>query len=122
MSISRAIYAVLNPPYYLSPYITFYLPSHLIPFLLLVLCPQVWDAIVLDEAHSIRNPFSSTAKTVFALKGRCRIALSGTPIQNHVSTYVLVVSEDCASCSLMPFVIRWVLKAISSQLSLRIST
>jgi SNF2 family DNA or RNA helicase len=43
-----------------------------------------WEAIVLDEAHLIRNPRSITAKTIFQLSARHRLALTGTPIQNKV--------------------------------------
>ncbi|RYH32305.1 DEAD/DEAH box helicase [archaeon] len=44
----------------------------------------VWDVIVIDEAHCIRNPSSQLAKCIFALRGKHRIALSGTPLQNQV--------------------------------------
>lgn len=43
-----------------------------------------WAAIVLDEAHLIKNPLSRTAQSVFQLRSRYRVAVSGTPIQNHL--------------------------------------
>lgn len=45
---------------------------------------QVWEGIVLDEAHIVRNPSTKTARAIFQLRSLCRIALTGTPIQNHV--------------------------------------
>ena len=45
---------------------------------------MVFEAIVLDEAHVIRNPKTAVAQAVFSLKGKFRIALSGTPIQNKI--------------------------------------
>lgn len=47
---------------------------------------KIWDCVILDEGHTVKNPLSSTAKSIFKLKAKCRIALSGTPIQNHVRT------------------------------------
>ena len=44
----------------------------------------IWERIVLDEAHFIRNPKGTVHKNIVALKGRCRWCLSGTPIQNYM--------------------------------------
>ncbi|QDU80275.1 RNA polymerase-associated protein RapA [Polystyrenella longa] len=40
--------------------------------------------IVLDEAQTIKNPGSQVAKAVRLLNAKHRIALSGTPIENHL--------------------------------------
>ena len=40
--------------------------------------------VVLDEAQAIKNPRSQAAKCVKSLDARHRIALSGTPIENHL--------------------------------------
>jgi SNF2 family DNA or RNA helicase len=39
--------------------------------------------IVLDEAHIIKNYATKTSKATMNLKGDFRIALTGTPVQNH---------------------------------------
>ena len=44
----------------------------------------VWDTVILDEAHMIKSPKSLTAQAIFRLQSQHRIALSGTPLQNHV--------------------------------------
>lgn len=41
--------------------------------------------IVLDEAHTIKNFATKTSKATMQLKASFRIALTGTPIQNHLS-------------------------------------
>ncbi|MCA9042221.1 MAG: SNF2 helicase associated domain-containing protein, partial [Planctomycetaceae bacterium] len=40
--------------------------------------------VVLDEAQTIKNPGSQVAKAVRLLNAKHRIALSGTPIENHL--------------------------------------
>jgi superfamily II DNA or RNA helicase len=40
--------------------------------------------VVLDEAQAIKNPRSQAARAVKSLPSRHRIALSGTPIENHL--------------------------------------
>jgi len=48
-----------------------------------------WDMVVLDEAHKLRNIYKTdgakTAKKLeFALKGRSKVMLSATPLQNNL--------------------------------------
>jgi superfamily II DNA or RNA helicase len=43
-----------------------------------------FDYVILDEAQAIKNADSQAAKAARLLKGRHRLALSGTPIENHL--------------------------------------
>jgi superfamily II DNA or RNA helicase len=43
-----------------------------------------WDCIVLDEAQNIKNSDSLATQAAHALKGRFRLALTGTPIENRL--------------------------------------
>lgn len=43
-----------------------------------------FDYVVLDEAQAIKNASTSSAKAVRLLRGSHRLALSGTPIENHL--------------------------------------
>ncbi len=49
-----------------------------------LLVDKTWETIVLDEAQAIKNAQTQRWKTVMKLKGKSRIALSGTPIENHL--------------------------------------
>jgi SWI/SNF-related matrix-associated actin-dependent regulator of chromatin subfamily A3 len=42
-----------------------------------------WKRIVLDEAHTVRNPKTKMAKAAFALTAERRWALAATPIVCH---------------------------------------
>ena len=41
-----------------------------------------WSTVVLDEAQAIKNPASETAQQLRRLDARCRVTLTGTPIEN----------------------------------------
>ena len=43
-----------------------------------------WTALVLDEAQNIKNPQTKQAQAARSLKAEHRIALTGTPVENHV--------------------------------------
>ncbi len=43
-----------------------------------------WLFAILDEAQAIKNPNAKQTKAVKALKARSRIALTGTPVENHL--------------------------------------
>jgi superfamily II DNA or RNA helicase len=43
-----------------------------------------FDYVVLDEAQAIKNERSESAKAARLLKGAHRLALSGTPVENHL--------------------------------------
>lgn len=45
---------------------------------------QEFDYVILDEAQAIKNSQSQAAKASLLLKGRRRLAMSGTPIENHL--------------------------------------
>ncbi len=43
-----------------------------------------FDTVVLDEAQAIKNPASQGAKAARLIKARHRLALTGTPVENHL--------------------------------------
>ena len=45
---------------------------------------QTFSFIILDEAQAIKNPKAKVTQTAYALKGRMRFCLTGTPIENHL--------------------------------------
>jgi len=49
-----------------------------------LLTDKAWETLVLDEAQAIKNANTQRWKRVMQLRGRHRVALSGTPIENHL--------------------------------------
>jgi superfamily II DNA or RNA helicase len=49
------------------------------------LAAVAWDTIVLDESQAIKNPESQVARAAHRLRGRFRIALTGTPVENRLT-------------------------------------
>lgn len=43
-----------------------------------------WQFVVLDEAQAIKNPNAKQTRAAKALKAHARIALTGTPVENHL--------------------------------------
>jgi SNF2 family DNA or RNA helicase len=43
-----------------------------------------WSGVILDEAQNVKNPGTKQARAARALPGDYRIALTGTPVENHV--------------------------------------
>ena len=43
-----------------------------------------WNRVVLDEAQKVKNPNAASSKSVRALDAPRRIALTGTPVENHL--------------------------------------
>lgn len=49
-----------------------------------LLLDRRWSVAVLDEAQTIRNPQAGISMAAFALNARQKLALSGTPVENHL--------------------------------------
>ncbi len=49
------------------------------------LTEKSWDVVVLDEAQAIKNPGTKQTRAAKALKGRVRLALTGTPVENRLA-------------------------------------
>jgi non-specific serine/threonine protein kinase len=43
-----------------------------------------WRFVILDEAQAIKNPNAKQTRAAKGLKARARIALTGTPVENHL--------------------------------------
>ncbi len=48
------------------------------------LCARHWHVIVADEAHFAKNPRTRAATVLRSLQANHRIALTGTPLENHL--------------------------------------
>jgi SNF2 family DNA or RNA helicase len=49
------------------------------------LCQEMeWAGVVLDEAQNIKNPDTNQARAVREIRADWRVALTGTPVENHV--------------------------------------
>eukprot|EP00871_Galdieria_phlegrea_P006086 jgi/Galph1/965/GphlegSOOS_G5688.1 len=46
-----------------------------------------WYRVVLDEAHTIKERTTQTAKACYSLRAQCRWLLTGTPIQNSLEDF-----------------------------------
>jgi SNF2 family DNA or RNA helicase len=49
------------------------------------LAAVAWDMVVADEAQHVKNPHAAAARALRTLPCRARIALTGTPVENHLS-------------------------------------
>ena len=45
---------------------------------------STWRFVILDEAQAIKNPDAKQTRAAKALKATARIALTGTPVENHL--------------------------------------
>jgi superfamily II DNA or RNA helicase len=48
-----------------------------------LLASREWSSVILDEAQHVKNPAAATAQAARALKGRFRLVLTGTPVENR---------------------------------------
>ena len=46
--------------------------------------PMKWAGAILDEAQMVKNPNTKTAQAARAMTAEYRVALTGTPVENHV--------------------------------------
>ncbi|HIJ61659.1 MAG TPA: DEAD/DEAH box helicase [Rhodospirillaceae bacterium] len=49
-----------------------------------VLAAQPWHMVVIDEAQAVKNPATAGAQALRRLEARHRLALTGTPLENHL--------------------------------------
>ncbi|NXX98492.1 ER6L2 protein, partial [Centropus bengalensis] len=64
-----------------------------------------WSAVIVDEAHRIKNPKAQITQTMKSLKCRVRIGLTGTIFQNNMKELWCVM--DCALCFSLYSVHNW---------------
>lgn len=48
------------------------------------LASRAWDVVVFDEAQQLKNPNAQATKAAAALDANCRIAMTGTPVENNL--------------------------------------
>jgi superfamily II DNA or RNA helicase len=50
-----------------------------------------FDVIIFDEAHAVKNIRAATTGAVRQLKARFKLAMTGTPLENHVGEYYSLI-------------------------------
>jgi superfamily II DNA or RNA helicase len=50
-----------------------------------------FDVIIFDEAQAVKNIFADVTGAVRKLKGRFKLAMTGTPLENHVGEYYSII-------------------------------
>lgn len=50
----------------------------------LVLCSIDWAAVIVDEAHKIKNPKSQITQAMKDMRCKVRVGLTGTILQNNL--------------------------------------
>ncbi len=56
------------------------------------LCARIWDLVVVDEAHKLKNRATQNHRLVAALRRRSLLLLSATPLQNDLTELYSLVS------------------------------
>lgn len=51
----------------------------------------VWDRVVMDECHYIKNHSSARSKSACAIRAKIRWGLTGTPVQNSIKDVITLV-------------------------------
>ena len=46
-----------------------------------------WSALIIDEAQGIKNSSTEQTRSIKRLKGDCRVAMTGTPVENRLSEF-----------------------------------
>ncbi|MEX2176474.1 MAG: DEAD/DEAH box helicase [Pirellulaceae bacterium] len=54
-----------------------------------------WGTLVLDEAQKIKNSVTKTAQAVRQIDARWRLALTGTPVENHLGEFWSIFRAVC---------------------------
>ncbi|MGV3660998.1 MAG: SNF2-related protein [Prosthecobacter sp.] len=69
-----------------------------------------WSAVVFDEAQNIKNPNAQQTVAAKALRGLLRIALTGTPVENHLGDFwcILDTAEPGPLGAYADFRKRWI--------------
>ncbi len=52
---------------------------------------RTFDVIIFDEAQTIKNIFAITTGAARKLRGRFKVALTGTPVENHIDEYFSIM-------------------------------
>lgn len=51
-------------------------------------CEREWEALIMDEAHGVKNSESARFQSLQSIRARFRLLLTGTPVQNDVCELV----------------------------------
>ncbi|WP_143200537.1 SNF2-related protein [Kitasatospora sp. CB01950] len=49
-----------------------------------VLAERIFDLVIADEGQTIKNQRAATSRAARTLRSSCRVALTGTPVENHL--------------------------------------
>ena len=132
----------------IKPYDVMICSYGLLPNCIEMLKKQNWQVLVLDEAQAIKNSNSQRAKCAYQLQANFKLALTGTPVENHLGElwslfhflnpgllgsekdffrrFIVpieqnkdVVAKECLKLLIKPFILRRLKKAVLQELPSR---